>query len=324
MIVLTNGEIFAVSRPAELIGALSQAFAEPFESPDRMHCDLPGTDDAKLLIMPAWQGRSAIGVKVATVMPKNSHRGLPTIDGVYVLMDGETGSPTAILEARALTALRTAAISALASQHMSRTNASTLLVVGTGALAPHLVRAHAAVRDFKTVLVWGRDHNKAKRVADTLWDLDCSVSAIDDLATATASADVVSCATLSSEPLIKADWVKPGTHLDLVGSFTPQMREADPALFPNARLVIDTVTALKESGDLIDPLNRGWIVEPAIELAQVVRGNSLGRVHDDQVTIFKSVGTGLADIAAARHFVSKSNTAAENHGDALRLSGSLT
>lgn len=158
----------------------------------------------------------------------------------------------------------------------------------------------------------------------TLWDLDCNVSAIDDLATATASADVVSCATLSSEPLIKADWVKPGTHLDLVGSFTPQMQEADPALFPNARLVIDTVTALKESGDLIDPLNRGWIVEPAIELAQVVRGNSLGRVHDDQVTIFKSVGTGLADIAAARYFVSKSNTAAENHGDALRLSGSLT
>lgn len=309
MIVLTNGEIFAVSRPAELITALSQAFAEPFESPDRMHCDLPGTDDAKLLIMPAWQGRSAIGVKVATVMPENSRSGLPTIDGVYVLMNGETGSPAAILEARALTALRTAAISALASQHMSRTNASTLLVVGTGALAPHLARAHAAVRDFKTVLVWGRDHNKAKKVADALGDLGCTVSAVDDLATATASADVVSCATLSSDPLIKADWVRPGTHLDFVGSFTPQMREADPALFPNARLVIDTATALKESGDLIEPANRGWIAEPVTELSELVRGTASGRENPQELTIFKSVGTGLSDIAAARYFLSKVHSA---------------
>lgn len=321
MIVLSNGEIFAISRPVELIKALSHAFAEPFESPDRMHCDLPGSDEAKLLVMPAWQGRSAIGVKVATVMPDNSRRGLPTIDGVYVLMDGQTGSPTAILEARALTALRTAAISALASQHMSRSNASTLLVVGTGALAPHLARAHSAVRNFSQVMIWGRDHNKAKTVAGSLSDLRCAVSAVEDLAAATAAADVVSCATLSNDPLINADWVKPGTHLDFVGSFTPQMREADPALFLNARLVIDTSTALKESGDLIEPASRGWISEPVIELAELVCGVTSGRAQPDEITIFKSVGTGLSDIAAARYFLGKAQSKAACETATLVQSG---
>lgn len=321
MIVLSNTEIFAISRPAELISALSQAFAEPFASPDRMHCDLPGSDEAKLLVMPAWQDRSAIGVKVATVMPENSQRGLPTIDGVYVLMDGQTGSPSVILEARALTALRTAAISALASQHMSRPDASTLLVVGTGALAPHLARAHSAVRNFSKVMIWGRDHNKAKIVAESLANLDCAVSAIEDLAIATSAADVVSCATLSHDPLIKAEWVKPGTHLDFIGSFTPQMREADPALFLNARLVIDTATALKESGDLIEPASRGWISEPVIELAELVRGIASGRTHPDEVTIFKSVGTGLSDIAAARYFLGKVQSAEDLEAAPLLQSG---
>lgn len=321
MIVLTNNEIFEISKPLELIDALSQAFAEPFQSPDRMHCDLPGADDSKLLIMPAWQGRSAIGVKIATVMPENSHRGLPTIDGIYALLDGLTGTPAAILEARALTALRTAAISALASRHMSRADAATLLIVGTGVLAPHLARAHAAIRDFKTIMVWGRDHEKAKNVAAALGDLNCAISATDDLAAATAVADVVSCATLSSEPLIKAEWVKPGTHLDFVGSFTPQMREADPTLFQNARLVVDTATALKESGDLIEPVNRGWIARPVIELAELVRGDASGRDLPNEMTIFKSVGTGLSDIAAARYFLSMKQGRAENKPSALLQSG---
>lgn len=305
MIVLNNDEIFAISKPAELIGALSQAFAEPFESPDRMHCDLPGDGEAKLLVMPAWQDRSAIGVKVATVMPENARLGLPTIDGIYVLMNGQTGSPAAILEARALTALRTAAISALASSHMSRRDASTLLIVGTGALAPHLARAHAAVRKFGKVLVWGRNHQKAAAVAGGLGDLDCPILAVEDLAASVAEADVVSCATLSSEPLIQAEWVKPGTHLDLVGSFTPQMREADPALFRGARLAIDTATALKESGDLIEPARRGWISEPVTLLADLVRRTAAGRQGADERTVFKSVGTGLSDIAAARYFLGK-------------------
>lgn len=308
MIVLTNDDIFAASKPGELITALESAFSEPFESPDRMHCDLPGTDEAKLLIMPAWQNREAIGVKVATVMPENAHAGRPTIDGLYVLLDGQSGRPAAVLEARALTALRTAAVSALASKQMSRTNASKLLLVGTGALAPHLARAHAAVRKLTNVEIWGRDREKAAAVAEILADMGCDVSAVDDLAAAVAAADIVSCATLSNEPLIDATWVRPGTHLDFVGSFTPQMREADPLLFRNARLVVDTLTALRESGDLIEPANRGWISEPVTQLADVVRGLALGRTDLREVTIFKSVGTGLSDIAAARYFLAKSHS----------------
>lgn len=308
MIVLTNENIFAASKPAELIAALCHAFCEPFDSPERMHCDLPGTDEAKLLVMPAWQNREAIGVKVATVMPENTRSGRPTIDGIYVLLDGQSGSPAAVLEARALTALRTAAISALASKFMSRTDASTLLLVGTGALAPHLARAHAAVRKLTKVMIWGRDQSKASAVAEALSDIGCAVTTVDDLATATAGSDIVSCATLSREPLIRANWVKPGTHLDFVGSFTPQMREADPLLFQNARLVVDTATALKESGDLIEPVNRGWILEPVTLLADLVRGRAKGRTGLQETTIFKSVGTGLSDIAAARYFVSKAHS----------------
>lgn len=305
MIVLTNEDIFAASKPAELIAALARAFSEPFESPDRMHCDLPGTDEAKLLVMPAWQNREAIGVKVATVMPENAHAGRPTIDGIYVLLDGQSGRPAAVLEARALTALRTAAISALASKYMSRNDASALLMVGTGALAPHLVRAHAAVRKLTSVAIWGRDKGKASAVASSLSDLGCEVSVVHDLGAAVASADIVSCATLSNEPLIDATWVRPGTHLDLVGSFTPQMKEADPLVFRNARLVIDTPTALRESGDLIEPANRGWILDPVTQLSDLARGIVRGRTETQEVTIFKSVGTGLSDIAAARYFLAK-------------------
>lgn len=316
MRILTNADIYAASRPGELIDCLAEAFGAAFASPDRMHCDLPGDGDAKLLVMPSWQGREAIGVKVATVMPENGALGLPTIDGVYVLLDGQTGSASAILEARALTALRTAAVSALAARLLSRPDAKTLLLVGTGALAPHLARAHAAVRGLTRILVWGRSAAKAQAVVDALSDVDCEVAVVASLPEAAASADIISCATLSSAPLIMVDWVRPGTHLDLVGSFAPDMREADEALFRAGRLVIDTPTALKESGDLLVPHRLGWIAEPVPELADVVRGHVRVRSSPSDITIFKAVGTGLSDIAAARYFVAK----AEEPQDLFRSS----
>ena len=310
MILLKNAELTAICKPVELIDALEFAFAHPFESPERMHCDLPGEDAAKLLIMPAWQSREAIGVKVATVMPLNSRSGLPTIDGVYILLDGRTGAVEAILDAPALTALRTSAISALASRRMSRPDATTLLIVGTGALAPHLARAHASVRNFHHIKIWGRSNEKAENVVRQLGDIGCSVSVVDDIEAATRSADVVSCATLSDKPLIDAAWVTPGTHLDFVGSFTPQMREADPAILRTARLVVDTLTALKESGDLIEPASLGFIQQPPPELSDIVRGQAPARLNDREITMFKSVGTGLSDIAAARYLVRKALTKA--------------
>lgn len=307
MKVYSNADILGCARPREVIDTLADAFAQSFDSPERMHCELPGSDDAKLLIMPAWQGRTAIGVKIATVMPENCQQQLPTVDGVYVLMDGQTGTVTAILDAPALTALRTAAVSALASRFMSRQQSKTLLVVGTGALAPHLARAHASVRDFDEILVWGRNANKAALIVAALSDLsvEITVRVALNLQEAVASADIVSCATLSTAPLIMADWVNPGTHLDFVGSFSPQMREADPELFRNARTIVDTQTALRESGDILGAIADGILCEPIPELADLARGLAKGRCSDQELTIFKSVGTGLSDIATARYIVDK-------------------
>ena len=152
-------------------------------------------------------------------------------------------------------------------------------------------------------MVWGRDPQKAQKVADSLVDLPCEVVVVQDLQSASAKADVVACATLSTSPLIQASWIQPGTHVDLVGSFTPHMREADAELFRGSKLVVDTSTALKESGDLLEPQRLGYIPAPVVELADVVRGTAAVRSTAADVTVFKSVGTGLSDIAAARHFV---------------------
>lgn len=302
---IANEQSIACASPGKIIETLANAFSQPFESPDRMHCDLPGIDGAKLLVMPAWQNRAAIGVKIATVMPDNYKRGLPTVDGIYVLMDGTTGKVSAILEAPALTALRTAGVSALASKLMSRTSSKTLLIVGTGALAPHMVRAHVAARDIETVLVWGRRTTKAEETAAALSDLAAlvNIEIAPDLERAVRRADIISCATLSADPLILDEWVRPGTHLDFVGSFTPEMREADPNLFRRARVIVDTQTALKESGDLIAPYQMGLLPESLPELVNLVSGTALGRASDAEVTLFKSVGTGLSDIAVARYIV---------------------
>ena len=307
MMYITNAQAFACAVPREVVDTLAQAFSEPFDGPDRMHCDLPGNDEAKLLLMPAWQNRDAIGVKIATVMPENCKQGFPTVDGVYVLMDGQTGQVIAILEAPALTALRTAGVSALASQLLSRETSKTLLVVGTGALAPHMARAHAAVRDIQTVLVWGRSTAKAEATAKALSDLaqTVKVKVVSDLGDAVRHADIVSCATLSADPLILDEWVQPGTHLDFVGSFTPEMREADPQLFRRARAIVDTQTALKESGDLIEPQRLGLVATHLPELTHLISGLATGRTSDAEVTLFKSVGTGLSDIAAARYISDK-------------------
>lgn len=303
MIYLDKEQIFARSNTPDLVEALQVAFARPSFTPERMHCALPGGDGATLLIMPAWQTRALLGVKVVSVMPENPRKGLASINGVHILINGETGAVQAILDASALTALRTSAVSALASRFLSRVNASCLLMVGTGALSEHLVRAHSTVRHIEKVIIWGRDPKKAQDLVARLGDLNIDISVATDLGGAVAAADIVSCATMSDRPLVQAAWVKPGCHIDLVGSFSPTMVEVDPHLLGRARLVVDTQVALKESGDLIGPLREGIISAPAVELSELAAGTVRGRSDASEITVFKSVGTGLADIAAARYLV---------------------
>lgn len=307
MIYLDKQAMLARSKTLDLVDALQAAFAQPATTPERMHASLPGEAPGTLLIMPAWQSRAHIGIKIVTVLPGNPSKGLPSINGIHILIDGDTGAVRAILDASALTGLRTAAVSALASRFLSRPTASTLLMLGTGPLAEHLVRAHATVRHLKKIHIWGRDLQKAQTLADRLPDLDATVAATAALTEAVATADIISCATNSDRPLVLADAVQPGCHIDLVGSFSPTMVEIDPALLSMGRLIVDTQVALRESGDLIGPLRDGLIKAPAIEIADLAAGTARGRSDASEITIFKSVGTGLADIAAARYLLAAAN-----------------
>lgn len=290
--------------PKALVEALRDAFRRGCESPLRtaLPFDVPGEADGTLLFMPAWRPGGLIGVKLVTVVPGNGARGLNAVNAVYLTFDGATGRPLAALDGEVLTARRTAAASALAADYLARPDARRLLIVGTGRIARELAGAHGAVRSLERIAVWGRDPAKAASLAAELSDAGWPAEAAPDLADAVGRADIVSCATLAREPLLRGAWVRPGTHIDLVGAFRPDMREADDALIAEAALFVDTrAGALAEAGDLVQPIEAGVIGEADIraEMAELCRGDHPGREAAAAVTLFKSVGTALEDLAAA-------------------------
>jgi ornithine cyclodeaminase len=224
--------------------------------------------------------------------------------GTYVLMAGDTGEPLAAFDGQALTLWRTAAASALAASYLARKDARHLTMIGAGALAPHLIAAHAAIRPIAEVTIWNRTKPAADRLAEKARAAGLMAEATDDIAAAVRAADIVSAATLSPDPLIRGAWLKPGTHIDLVGAFTPQMREADDEAVRRSRLYVDTrAGALKEAGDILQPLASGTIAADDIagELAELCRGSVAGRERDEEITLFKSVGAAVEDLAAAIH-----------------------
>jgi ornithine cyclodeaminase len=288
-----------------LVDALAAGFAADWTVPVRHHYSIPMPNEPEqtLLLMPAWEAGQAIGMKLATITPGNGPRGLPAVNAVYLLVDGPTGQPRALIEGATLTVRRTAAASALAARYLARTDASRMLMVGAGALSRPLVEAHCSQRSIKRVQLWARDTRKRDAKVKELAALGLPVEPADDLERSAREADLISCATLSKEPLIRGAWLKSGAHLDLVGAFTPEMRESDDAAVGRASLFCDTrAGALKEGGDLVIPLKAGLITEAAIkaDLADLTRGKHKGRVSEDEVTLFKSVGTAIEDFAAAR------------------------
>lgn len=288
---------------AALVEQLRQVFRAGGTVPPRHHhtVPVPGAPDATLLLMPAWQQGRYLGAKIVTVFPGNNQKSLPSVAGTYVLMSGHTGEPLAVIDGRMLTLRRTAAASALAAKYLARPDAQRLLMVGTGALAPHLVLAHATVRPIKEVVIWGRTPEKAERLARNLDSRYFKATAARDIASAVTGADIISCATLSHEALVRGEWLKPGQHLDLVGGFRPEMREADDAAIDRARAYIDTPMAMTEAGDIAQPLKSGLLTEKSIAgtLAELTQGRVHGRSFYNQITLFKSVGTALEDLAAA-------------------------
>ena len=287
-----------------LVEAIAAALADPdAAAPERqVHpLMLPGGAEGSLLVMPAWRSGDVIGVKAVTYFPTNAGGATPTINAGYLLFEGRSGRLVAAMDGDELTVRRTAATSALAARYLARPDASRLLVVGTGQLAPSVALAHAQSRDLVAVEIWGRNAGRARATVDFLLAAGIPATVAGDLDAAVERADVVSCATGAAEPLIEGRRLRPGTHLDLIGSFRPDMREADDDAVRRAAVFVDTRAGARRAGDLARPIAAGVIDESHIraELAELASGRHPGRTAPEQITLFKSAGFALADLAAA-------------------------
>jgi len=293
-----------------LADALADAFRGGVVAPVRHHHTIKrasGTDST-MLLMPAWSdfsgsvsGNGYMGVKIATVSPDNNAVGKPAVMAVYLLSDGQTGEPLALIDGQSLTLWRTATASALAGRYLVREGATRMAMIGAGKLAAHLVRAHAAMHPLSHVTIWNRSRTNAEKLAAELESDSFSVDVTDDRESAIADADIISSATISPVPLVEGAWLKPGAHVDLVGAFTPQLRESDDDAVRKATLFVDTFDgALKEAGDLVQPIEAGTISRSdiAAELAMLCRGDHPGRTSEQEITLFKSTGASLEDFAA--------------------------
>ncbi|MEQ1941088.1 ornithine cyclodeaminase family protein [Mesorhizobium sp. VNQ89] len=294
-----------------LVETLREAFRAGAVQPVRHHhsVERPQGAASTLLLMPAWtdfstaaSGDGYIGVKVVTVSPDNNAIGKPAVMGIYLLLDGVTGEPKALIDGQRLTQWRTAAASALAADYLARKDASKLLVVGAGALSPFLARAHSAVRAIEEIRIWNRTRANAEKIVAELAAEGRRATVADDLDAALGWADIVSCATITTTPLVKGALLKPGAHVDLVGAFTPTMRESDDDAITRARVYVDTrAGATKEAGDIVQPIASGVLKPDAIiaDLHELARGEKSGRGSENEITLFKSVGAALEDLAAA-------------------------
>lgn len=305
------GDVHAALDYPLLVEALRDVFRKGGEAmPVRQSYEIGyGGAPAHLLTMPAWERGQSLGVKLVTVFPQNATRGIGAVSSLYVLLDGETGVPRAMIDGEALTNRRTAAASALASTYLSRPEGGTLLMIGTGHLAHHLPLAHAAVRPIKNVMVWGRNSERAAALAAKLREEGLPAQPVTDIEKALAQADIVSCATTASEPLVTGKHLKPGTHVDLVGAFTPQMRECDDDTVLRSSVFVDTYAgALKEAGDLVQPIAAGVWKADAVrgDLHELTSGAKQGRGDASEITLFKSVGAAIEDLAAATLLASRS------------------
>jgi len=288
---------------AGLIDHLRAAHRAPAPEVERLlmqHRTADGVDQA-VLVWPAWQHGSSLGVKVVTMFPANT--AVPAVQGVYVLFDGMTGSPQAVIDGTELTYWKTAADSALGADMLARPDARNLLMVGAGALAPHLIRAYQAIRPgLERVVVWNRSPDKASRVAGSVRGTPASAAA--DLQTAVRDADIVCCATSSHAPLVLGAWLRPGTHLDLIGGYTPDMREADDTAVRRARVFVDSRWfTVEHAGDLTQPIASGAITSADIQgdLFELCGGQVQGRTDPQEITLFKSGGGAHLDLMTAQY-----------------------
>jgi ornithine cyclodeaminase/alanine dehydrogenase-like protein (mu-crystallin family) len=309
---ITKDEVARLSQYRPLIDALALGLREPIESPARSHYNL-NHDASAVLIMPAWRPGRVMGTKIVSIWPDNSSRGKPSVSAIYVLTSCEDGTPLAIIDGTELTLRRTAAAAALAALRLARPASQHLAVLGTGALAAPMVMAHRSVFDLTAITIWGRSLDKAKAVVDELAAIGIAAHATTDLKDTLARADIVAAATTASTPFIRSEWVRPGTHLGLVGAFTADMAEAELALLPKTRIFVDTREGvLQKGGEVLQALRAGLIAPTDLlaELAELtVASPPAGRTSEQDITVFKSVGFAALDLIAAEHLMQTKDNA---------------
>lgn len=270
---------------------------------DILLSDPDPTTGASMLCRAAWRSGRALGIKFGPIMPANAARGLPTIHTLVALFDGITGAPVAVIDGHPITNWKTAADSALGQRHLAREGSRRLLMVGAGTLAPYLVRAHLAVRPSLTeVAIWNRSPERARALAANLAEAGIAAAVTEDLEAAVRAADVISTATMASEPLVRGAWLKPGAHLDLVGSFLPEMREADREATRRGRLFVDSREGtVGRCGELLDAFADG-LDEAGLggDLYEIC-GEGRGRSDGEEITLFKNAGGGHLDLMTAEY-----------------------
>jgi ornithine cyclodeaminase/alanine dehydrogenase-like protein (mu-crystallin family) len=295
-----SAEALAAAAPYKnIVEALREGFQADIQTPVRHHHETSST--TTLLLMPAW-GEKFTGLKTVTVKTDNPGLGVPTVQAAYLLIDNHTGTPLCIMDGTELTRRRTAAAGALAADYLARKDSETLLLIGAGALGAHFARAHAAVRPIKNVLIYNRTIEKSHALAAELSAEGFAARAVTDLEAAMAEADIVSGITSSTQAIIKGAWLKPGTHIDLAGAFKPMMRETDAEAVGRSRVYVDTRHGAEaEAGDLIQAKTEGQFEFDRVQgdLFELCRGTKLGRKTDSEITLFKSCGTALEDLATA-------------------------
>ena len=301
-------EVHSALRYEALADSIAAALRTEIVAPLRHAHAVSATDS--LLLMPAWN-EGVIGIKLVSVQPGNSLQGRATVNALYVLFDRHTGEPRAVIDGEALTLRRTAAASLLAARYLARADASIVLIIGTGPLALHLAHAHCSELAVDRLLIWGRTPQHARSLAAKLTDQLRPAEVVADLEAAVAAAHIVSCATTATSPIVRGAWLRPGTHVDLVGAFKRGMREADDEAAARSSVYVDTFDGvLAEADDVIQPIERGVIARHGIrgDLAGLVRNTASGRTSEQQVTLFKSVGTAIEDLAAAQMLLATSPT----------------
>jgi ornithine cyclodeaminase len=296
---LTAAEVARLGAYKDIVDALRDGFRAEITTPVRHHHDI--SDVSTLLLMPAWS-KDWAGLKTVVFKTDNAAQGLPTIQASYLLIEQKTGETVAMMDGGEITRRRTAAASALAADYLARKDAEVMTLVGAGALGPHFVHAHAAVRPIRKVFIYTRSIAKGEALAAELAHHGLEAHSVTDLEHAVRQSDIVSCVTTSTAPIVKGAWLKAGTHVDLAGAFKPSMRETDADVVARSSVYVDTRDgALAEAGDLLQARDEGKFDFKDVkgDLFDLCRGKVKGRSSADEITLFKSAGTAIEDLATA-------------------------